>query len=154
MKGQSDVIEHLNRVLANQLIAINQYFLHSRMQRNQGFGQLSSAAYRVSIAEMKYADRLTERILLLEGLPNLQYLGKLLIGEDVPEMLHCDQQLQHLQLDTLREAIAVCEQQEDFVSRDMLSSMLGKEEEQLDWLETQLGLVDSMGLSNYLQSIV
>jgi bacterioferritin len=152
MKADSKVLEYLNRVLTNELTAINQYFLHARMFRNWGFKKLDEYEYHESLDEMKHADRLVNRILFLEGLPNLQQLGKLLIGENVPETLRCDLALEMQALPLLREAIAHCEAVSDYVSRELLEDILDGEEEHVDWLETQLALIDRTGLQNYLQS--
>ena len=146
------VIEHLNRVLKNELTAINQYFLHAKMLGDQGYSELAEKERAASIDEMKHADELMERILFLEGLPNLQELGKLLVGETVQEMLACDLKLEEQALPELREAVSDCEQFGDYVSRDLFVSILASEEEHVDWLETQLSLIDQMGLQNYLQS--
>jgi len=152
MKGDAKVIEYLNKVLVNELTAINQYFLHARMFRNWGLKKLDEYEYRESVDEMKHADKLINRILFLEGLPNLQQLNKLMIGEDVPEALKCDLQLEYQALPLLREAIAHCESVNDYVSRELFEDILESEEEHVDWLETQLGLIDRTGLQNYLQS--
>ena len=151
MRGEKKVIEFLNRALANELVAINQYFLHARMYKDWGLKKLADKEYEESIDEMKHADRLIERILFLEGLPNLQDLGKLMIGENAREMLECDLKLEHQAIPLLREAIAWCEQVKDYVSRDLLQDILGSEEEHVDWLETQLGLIDLVGIESYLQ---
>jgi bacterioferritin len=152
MKGDAKVIDYLNKVLMNELTAINQYFLHARMFRNWGLKKLDDYEYHESLDEMKHADKLINRILFLEGLPNLQQLGKLLIGEDGPEALKCDLQLELAALPVLREAIAYCESSGDYISRELFEDILESEEEHVDWLETQLALIQKVGLQNYLQS--
>lgn len=152
MKGDAKVIEYLNKLLGNELVAINQYFLHAKMYKNWGFGELAEHEYHESIDEMKHADKLTDRILFLEGLPNYQHLGKLRIGENVPEMLQCDLDLERDAIPALKDGIAYCESVRDYVSRDLMVSILESEEEHIDWLETQLDLIKKIGLENYLQS--
>jgi bacterioferritin len=152
MQGDATVIEHLNKVLKNELTAINQYFLHSRMMKDWGFATLGDKEYEESIDEMKHADALMERILFLEGLPNLQDLGKLYIGQDVKEILECDLKLELEAIPMLREAIAHCEQVGDYVSRQVFRDILSSEEEHVDWIETQLSLIAKTGVENYVQS--
>ena len=150
MRGDQTVIQHLNAVLKNELTAINQYFLHARMLRHWGVTKLCDREYHASLDEMKDADKLIERILFLDGLPNLQDLDKLLIGENVREVLECDLRLEQAGLARLREAIAHCEGVRDFVSRDLFSDILEGEEEQVDFLETQFELIDRIGLERYI----
>jgi bacterioferritin len=152
MKGDPKVIEFLNKALTNELTAINQYFLHARMFKNWGFSKLNEKEYHESIDEMKHADQLIERILFLEGLPNLQNLGKIMIGENPEEMLRCDLKLELDAIPPLREAIAYCEQVKDYVSREIFEHILENEEEHVDWLETQFELIGKIGIQNYLQS--
>lgn len=152
MKGDAKVIEHLNKALYNELIAINQYFLHSRMFGNWGFKELAEHEYKESIDEMKHADRLIERILFLDGLPNLQNLGKLRIGENPEEVLRCDLALEMQAIPDLKAGIAHCEQVGDYVSRELLEDILESEEEHVDWLETQLALIERLGATPYLQT--
>lgn len=152
MKGDKSIIAQLNKVLADELIAINQYFLHARMYKNWGLSKLDGVEYKVSIRKMKNADKLTERILFLEGLPNLQQLGRLRIGENTEEMLQADQEFEAQAHITMREAIAACEQAKDYISRELLESLQHHQEEQIDWLETQQSLIATIGLEKYLQS--
>lgn len=154
MKADAKIIKHLNKALANELIAINQYFLHSRMYDDWGLKKLAEKEYEESIDEMKHADELIKRILFLEGLPNLQNLGKLMIGENTREMLECDLKLEMLACPDLKAGIAHCETAGDYVSRDLLAHILESEEEHIDWLETQLSLIEKVGLENYQQSMM
>ena len=147
-----EIIDYLNQVLKNELTAINQYFLHAKILQDQGYIKLAKKERAESIEEMTHADWLMERILFLEGLPNLQDLGKLLIGEQVQEMLECDLALEHIGIPVLRDAVAAAERHGDFVSRDLFAKILTNEEEHVDWLETQLNLISDIGLSNFLQT--
>ena len=151
MKGNKEVIHALNAALGQSLIAINQYFLHARIVKNWGIGELNEAFYKQSIQEMKWSDQLIERILLLEGLPNLQEYGKILIGEDVAEILSCDLKLENRKHDLLVEAINTCEANRDYVSRELLVALKDGNEEHIDWLDTQNELIASMGIQNYIQ---
>ena len=150
MKGDAKVIEYLNKALYNELTAINQYFLHAKMLKNWGFKELAEHEYKESIDEMKHADKLSERILFLDGLPNFQALGKLRIGETPREILECDLALEQEALPPLREDIAYCESVADYVSRQLFVDILDSEEEHIDWLETQLSVIDRIGEPNYL----
>jgi bacterioferritin len=152
MKGDPRVIEFLNKALKNELTAINQYFLHARMLQDWGLEVLGKKEYQESIEEMEHADELIKRVLFLEGLPNLQDLGKLRIGESVREVLECDLALEHQAIPDLRDAIEHCEQVRDYVSRELFAKILDNEEEHVDWLETQLELLDKVGEQNYMQS--
>jgi len=152
MKGDTKVIQLLNKVLGNELIAINQYFLHAKMYKDWGMTNLADYEYHESIDEMKHADMLVDRILFLEGLPNMQDLGALRIGEDTKEMLECDLALEYDAIPDLKEGVVHSEQIGDFVSRDLFKHILESEEEHIDWLETQLGLIEKMGIQNYIQA--
>ncbi|MER2494196.1 bacterioferritin [Catenovulum sediminis] len=152
MKGNKQVIDYLNKVLTAELTSINQFFLHARMFKNWGLNQLNEKSYKKSIKDMKQADDIIERVLLLEGLPNLQRLGSLRIGEETKEMLTCDMAFQVEQIGLLKEAIAACESAQDYVSRDLLEDILEYEEEHIDWIETQQYQIDNMGIENYLQA--
>ena len=150
MKGNAKIIEHLNKALCNELTAINQYFLHYCMYKHWGYKELAEHEYAESNDEMKHADKLIERILFLEGLPNLQALGKLLIGENPKEAIECDLKLEMIAHPDLKEAITYCESIRDFVSRELFVEILESEEEHIDWLETQIGVIDEIGIENYL----
>jgi bacterioferritin len=152
MKGDQSIIRLLNAQLTNELSAVNQYFLHARMYKHWGLEKLAKKEYEESIGEMKHADRLINRILMLQGLPNLQALHKLMIGESTPEMLACDLKLESAAQVTVKEGIAACEALGDYVSREVFQAILDDTEEHIDWLETQLDLIDKIGLQNYLQS--
>lgn len=151
MKGDAEVIKYLNKALKNELTAINQYFLHSRMLKDWGVSKLAKKEYEESIEEMEHADWLIERILFLEGLPNLQSLGKLRIGETVAEILDCDLKLEHDAIPLLRDGVEHCDKVRDYVSRDLLNKILANEEEHVDWLETQHEMIQQMGIQNYTQ---
>jgi len=152
MQANPKIISTLNQVLTTELTSINQFFLHARMFKNWGLEELNEKAYKKSIKDMKQADALIERILFLEGLPNLQQLGKLQIGEHTEEMLQCDLNVETIQVAELRDAIALCEQEKDYVSRELLAGILEYEEEYIDWLETQQILITTTGIENYQQS--
>jgi len=152
MKGNTSVVSMLNKALTAELTSINQYFLHARMYKNWGINQLNEKCYKKSILDMKQADKLIERILFLEGLPNLQQLSPLSIGEHTQEMITCDTQFQYNQIKVMRDAVSLCEQEKDYVSRDILDTLLADEEEHLDWLETQQYQIDHMGIEKYIQA--
>ena len=152
MKGDPNIIKLLNEQLTNELTAINQYFLHARMYKHWGFEKLGKKEYAESIGEMKHADQLIDRILMLEGLPNLQALHKLMVGENTPEMLDCDLQLEKISQQTVKDGIAASEAVRDYVSRELFQNILDDTEEHIDWLETQKDLISKIGLENYLQS--
>ncbi|MES2972081.1 MAG: bacterioferritin [Pseudomonadota bacterium] len=152
MQGDAKVIQHLQAQLKNELTAINQYFLHYRMFKHWGMDKLAKKEYEESIGEMKHADKLMDRIFMLDGLPNLQDLGKLMIGEDVPEALKCDLKSEQGAQATIKEGMAHCESVRDYVSRDLLQGILDDTEEHIDFLETQLDLIGKVGIQNYLQS--
>jgi bacterioferritin len=154
MQGDATVIKHLNAQLKNELTATNQYFLHYRMLKHWGFAKLAKKEYEESIGEMKHADKLMERIFTLDGLPNLQDLGKIMIGESVPEILSCDLKLESGAQGTIKDGIAYCESVRDYVSRDLLQKILDDTEEHIDFLETQIDLLSKVGEANYLQSIM
>ena len=152
MKGDAEVLKRLNLILKNELTAINQYFLHSRIFNDWGLDDIGEHEYKKSIKDMKQADKLIARVLFLDGLPNLQDLGKLRIGENTEEIVKCDLALEEQSIADLRDAIALCEKKGDFISRELLDGILEDEEEYLDWLETQISLIKDMGLPNYIQS--
>lgn len=152
MKGSDSVIQALNHVLMNELTAINQYFLHARMLQDWGLEKLGKLEYKASIDEMKHADEIIKRILFLEGLPNLQKLGHLSIGTNVKEVIECDLKLEYDAVPTLKKYVALAEKENDFVSRDLFKDILASEEDHVDWLETQKGLIDQVGVENYIQS--
>ncbi len=154
MESEPKTIEYLNLILKNELTAINQYFLHSKIFKNWGYNSLAQKEYQESIDEMKHADQIMDRILFLEGLPNLQDLNHLQIGEDVPQALQGDLQMEFIAVKDLKDTIKYAESVEDYITRDLAKSILASEEEHIDWLETQLNLIKNLGVQNYLQSII
>ena len=154
MQGNPKIISILNQILTNELTSINQFFLHARMFKNWGLEELNEKAYKKSIMDMKQADQLIERVLFLQGLPNLQQLGRLQIGENTTEMLQCDLNVETTQVAELRDAVALCEQEKDYVSRELLASILEYEEEYIDWIEVQQLLITTTGIENYQQSMM
>lgn len=152
MQGNKKVIDALNKVLTGELTAINQYFLHARMLQNWGLEKIGSLEYKASIDEMKHADEIIKRILFLEGLPNLQKLDRLKIGQSVEEVINCDLELEYYAVSVVKEAIKTCEEEQDFYSRELLTEILESEEEHVDWLETQNALIQSVGIQNFMQS--
>lgn len=152
MKGDANIIRLLNSQLTNELTAINQYFLHARMYQHWGFGKLGKKEYNESIGEMKHADNLINRILMLDGLPNVQAINKVMVGENTPEMLQCDLTLEQAAQKTVKDGIAACELAADYISRELFKDILDDTEEHIEWLETQLELINKIGLHNYLQS--
>lgn len=154
MQGEISVIDTLNQVLANELVAINQYFLHAKMLKSWGFQTLADVALKESIDEMKHADILIERILALNGIPNLQELGKLFIGQTVPEIFQCDLKIEQIAIPALKSGIRVCQEMADYTSADILLKILASEEQHVEWLETQIHLINTLGERNYLQKMV